>query len=96
MHPGLVSIMLSDLIVGTARVFVVGCLFTPLIYFGCGFSQGHDLVHIFDFLLPMVCIGFFADALGVLMLYVSFSEAFMCQFSMEESGFPIQESGFSY
>ena len=62
------SAMLADLLVCATRVTTIGCVLAPLIFFGCGFSRGHDLVHLFDFLVPIVMVGIFADSLGLFML----------------------------
>jgi ABC-type multidrug transport system ATPase subunit/1-acyl-sn-glycerol-3-phosphate acyltransferase len=77
----LASVLLADLFVGTVRMALVGCIFTPLVYFGTGFSQGHSFSHVFDFLLPMVAMGCFADALAIFLLFASFSESFMGSFT---------------
>ena len=62
---GLTASMLADLLVGLMRVSIVGFVFCMLIYFGAGFSEGHDILHFFDFLWTVVCLGAFADALGL-------------------------------
>ena len=91
---GLASAMLADLLVCATRVTTIGCVLAPLIFFGCGFSRGHDLVHLFDFLVPIVMVGIFADSLGLFMLYASFNESFMGTFTGPTMGIFALYSGY--
>lgn len=91
---GLAASMLADFFVGLMRVSIVGLVFCLLIYFGAGFSQEHDILHFFDFLLTVVCLGAFADALVLALLYCSFDKGFVGTFAGPVIGVFSTYSGF--